>query len=142
MMHSWQQLGIGSKIFGSGRIALGAHNDFLQVMFHGGIVGLCVYCALLLAAVWLVVRMVLAKRNVYAAAAALVLSMWMIDAIGLVPSAYSGYQWFIWGVFGLAARLHGQTAAAPQLEAQAVLAPRHANLMGPGWIRPGTRTSG
>jgi O-antigen ligase len=142
IISSWQQLGVGSKIFGSGHIALGAHNDFLQVLFHGGIVGLGIYCTLLAAALWMVARIVLARRNVYAAAAALVLSMWMVDAVGLVPSAYTGYQWFIWGVFGLAVRLHGQTGPALLPAVQVEVVPRYANLMGPGWSRPGASATG
>jgi hypothetical protein len=34
----------------------------------------------------------------------MVFAMWLVDAIGLVPSLYSGYQWFVWGVIGIAVR--------------------------------------
>jgi hypothetical protein len=29
----------------------------------------------------------------------------MVDTVGLVPSAYSGYQWFVWGLIGLGLRV-------------------------------------
>ena len=36
--------------------------------------------------------------------AVMLIGMWSIDAIGLVPGAYPGYQIFVWGFIGLALR--------------------------------------
>jgi hypothetical protein len=28
--------------------------------------------------------------------------MWIIDSMGLTPSVYPAYQWYVWGFIGLA----------------------------------------
>lgn len=104
MMEQWQQLGLMEKMFGSGQVATGAHNDYLQILFHGGIAGLLLYIVLLLTLLARVARDLFRKADPWSVAALLIMIMWLIDTIGLVPSAYSGYQWFAWGVVGLCMR--------------------------------------
>ena len=36
--------------------------------------------------------------------ALMIFAMWIIDTIGLHPSLYPGYQWYVWGIIGLAIR--------------------------------------
>ena len=48
MMAEWERLPAMSQLFSSGKLAMGAHNDFLQMLFHGGIVGLAMYLSLLI----------------------------------------------------------------------------------------------
>lgn len=36
--------------------------------------------------------------------AVMLIGMWQIDAIGMLPEAYPGYQIFAWGFIGLALR--------------------------------------
>jgi O-antigen ligase len=115
MMEEWQGYEWFSKVFGSGRVATGAHNDYLQLLFHGGFVGLLCYVGLLGTLgvkVFLNLRQDLTPMNLIACMAFL---MWMVDTIGLVPSAYPGYQWFVWGMVGLSLRLHAENRleAAP-----------------------------
>jgi O-antigen ligase len=126
---AWQQLGIAHKIFGSGHEGLGLHNDFLQILVHGGIVGLTLYVVLLVGIGSRVVRAVAVRRDACATGAVMLFIMWIVDAIGLVPSAYSGYQWFVWGCLALFLRL-GELAPAPgQVAADAAPLRRPANLM-------------
>jgi hypothetical protein len=40
--------------------------------------------------------------------------MWLVDAIGLVPSSYPGYQWFVWGFIGLSLRLREEAGRAAE----------------------------
>jgi O-antigen ligase len=101
----WQRLPFLGKIFGAGRIALGAHNDYLQILFQGGILGVSIYIVLLIIVGWSLVRNLFKKVDPLAVAALMAFTMWLIDTVGLVPSAYSGYQWFVWGVIGLSLRL-------------------------------------
>jgi O-antigen ligase len=129
MLDRWRELSLPRKLLGSGEVALGAHNDYLQILFHGGIVGLALYVALLSAVLLVVLRQLRRQNDAFATIAAMALLMWLVDTIGLVPSAYSGYQWFVWGVIGLCLRQRLQGEPAPQPVA-AMPATRFTNLMG------------
>ena len=101
----WQRFPFLGKIFGAGHTALGAHNDYLQILFQGGILGVTIYIILLFSVGWSLVRNLIKKVDPLVVAALMAFTMWLIDTVGLVPSAYSGYQWFVWGVIGLSLRL-------------------------------------
>jgi O-antigen ligase len=105
MMEKWERLPAMSQMFGSGEMATGAHNDFLQMLFHGGIVGLAIYLSLLIVVGIRIGRNLLAKADELAVAALMVYLMWLIDAVGLVPSAYPAEQWLVWGIVGLCFRI-------------------------------------
>ncbi len=105
MLSEWAKLDAISRLFGSGKVGLGAHNDYLQVLFHGGVVGLALYATLLGAIGWRVLSDLWRRVDPLAVAALLAYLSWMVDTIGLVPSAYSGYQWFVWGIIGLSLRV-------------------------------------
>ena len=82
--------------------AFGSHNDFLQKLFYGGYVGLIIYIALLWSIGFKVLKLNLREKSPINLVAAMIFSGWMIDTIGVVPSLYPGYQWYAWGVIGLA----------------------------------------
>lgn len=126
----WQALGPFAKVFGAGQVATGAHNDYLQVLFHGGLIGLCIYAALLCSVGWAIGRSLWERCDIFAIAPLFVFIMWIVDTIGLVPSAYSGYQWFVWGVIGFCLR-HRQDEKQPVPAAIEGTRPaRFPNLMG------------
>ena len=110
MMAEWERLPAMSQLFSSGKIATGAHNDFLQMLFHGGIVGLVIYLSLLIVIGVRIGRNLLAKADEMAVAALMVFLMWLIDAVGLVPSAYPAEQWLIWGLIGMSFRMRADAA--------------------------------
>jgi hypothetical protein len=112
---AWLGLEPLAKVFGSGHSATGAHNDYLQMLYHGGIVGLAFYLILLGAAIVAVLRSLRRGGGPLDVAALMVLGMWLIDSIGLVPSSYPGYQWFVWGFVGLALRMPERTGVQPEL---------------------------
>ena len=111
MMTEWERLPAMSQLFGSGKIATGAHNDFLQMLFHGGIVGLAIYLSLLIVIGVRIGRNLFAKADEMAVAALMVYLMWLIDAVGLVPSAYPAEQWLVWGLIGMSLRMRADSAS-------------------------------
>ena len=100
----WGKLDWLARTFGSGRVALGAHNDFLLMLFHGGVFGLLIYLALLGTIGFRILVSLRRKADPLTIASLMAFLAWCVDAIGLVPSSYSGYQWFIWGIIGLSLR--------------------------------------
>jgi hypothetical protein len=110
LVDEWRSLGAFEQVFGSGRKATGAHNDYLLMLFHGGLIGLGIYLTLLGAVLVKGLRNVAGRPRPLDVAALMVLCLWLVDTVGLVPSAYPAYQWFVWGIVGLAFRLHGERA--------------------------------
>ncbi|HTN43812.1 MAG TPA: hypothetical protein VMN77_08460 [Nitrospiria bacterium] len=124
MISRWEEFNWLKKGFGSGEVAVGAHNDYLQMLFHGGIFGLMIYLFLLSAVGWTIVSNLRTKIDPMSIAAFMLLLMWLVDAIGLVPSSYPGYQWFVWGFIGLSLRVReevGRAAERPDLSQEATL---------------------
>ena len=84
------------------RSAYGAHNDYLQKLFYGGFIGLVIYLLLLWMIGVRVFRLYMRSSAPINLMAAMIFGGWMIDTIGVVPSLYPGYQWYAWGLIGLA----------------------------------------
>jgi O-antigen ligase len=127
----WLSLDPIAQLFGAGQIATGAHNDYLQVLFHGGFVGLTIYISLLSAVGLSIGRLLWMRRDIWAIAPLFVFIMWIVDTIGLVPSAYSGYQWFVWGIIGFCLR-HRQDEKLRIYGTAEVIPKRFPNLVGVG----------
>ena len=106
MIGDWQQYDLSRQLFGTGEITLYSHNDYLQMLFHGGIVGLILYVSFLVVVGWRLSTYFFKTKSTISILALMAYSMWIIDTIGLVPSVYTGYQWFVWGVIGLCLRMH------------------------------------
>ena len=130
MIQEWQSLDRIAQMFGAGHVATGAHNDYLQILFHGGIVGITIYIVLLGAIGWSIARLLINKSDVWAVAALLAFIMWIVDTIGLVPSAYSGYQWFVWGIIGLCLRMRQEENLTISEPITTISVKRFRNLMG------------
>jgi len=132
--NDWQSSSQLGQWLGAGRVAFGAHNDYLQVLIHGGMLGLVIYMLLLITVGWSIARLLLKRCDPWAVAALLAYIMWMVDTIGLVPSAYSGYQWFVWGIIGYSLRKRqDETRHVQQLEGASSVHPTplpFENLMG------------
>jgi O-antigen ligase len=131
MAREWQSLGMVSRLLGSGHGANGAHNDYLQVLFSGGLLALGIYVLLLLAVGWCIVRLLTRRTDIWAIGALFVFLLWMVDSVGLTPSAYSAYQWFVWGVIGFCLRYRqDEQRVVPRPTAVAAPSRRYANLLG------------
>jgi O-antigen ligase len=104
MWKEWSGFTSLQKIFGSGQAAFGAHNDYIQMLFTGGYFGLAFYLTFLTVVGFKILKIYLTSTHLPRILALMAFTMWLVDAIGLVPSLYSGYQWFAWGVIGIAMR--------------------------------------
>lgn len=89
------------QLFGNG-ISAAVHNDFLKTLLSGGIIGLFIYIILLIAIGIKLIDNYLQERSALNVMAVMLFIMWIIDCIGLVPSLYPAYQWYVWGFIGLA----------------------------------------
>jgi hypothetical protein len=130
----WLSLDPVAQMFGAGHAATGAHNDYLQVLFHGGLIGLCIYVALLCAVGWAIGRSLWDRRDIWAIAPLFVFIMWIVDTIGLIPSAYSGYQWFVWGIVGLCLRHRQDERLFIPNAAAAPMPKSYPNLVGAAYV--------
>lgn len=135
MLAHWNTLSWMEKTFGSGEVATGAHNDYLLFLFHGGMFGLAVYFLLLAAVGITIARNLWRQVEPLSLAACLVFLMWLVDSIGLVPSAYPGYQWFVWGVIGLSLRRRAETPLVQREHRELSGSPRR----DPGVLQPAPR---
>lgn len=112
-LKEWHEFDVIQKIFGAGRAGGTAHNDYIRALISGGVVGLSMYIILLAVIGWKVAVNLFRDKNPLNILAFMIFLMWIVDTIGLVPSLYPAYQWYVWGFIGLALRgvdgLHGQS---------------------------------
>ena len=111
LLGRWSELSAFDQMFGS-HTATGAHNDYLMMLMHGGLFGLVVYIVLIVTVGWRLLRNALARPDPLALAGLMAIALWGIDAIGLVPSTYPGYQWFVWSVIGISLRVRADERRA------------------------------
>ena len=104
-LEDWKDSGVLAKFFGTGKTGYSAHNDFLFVVERSGIMGLLSYCALLGAVGTSVLLNLRKGAGPLRIMALMVFFLWLVEAIGLVPSGYISFQWFAWGFIGLSLRL-------------------------------------
>jgi len=103
--NDWKKRSTLSKFFGSGLSGYRLHNDYIFVLVRSGIIGLLCYLALLVAIGGSLFIGLLRGITPLRVVALMVFCLWLVDAIGLVPSGYPAFQWFAWGIIGLALRL-------------------------------------
>lgn len=82
--------------FGDGLIRP-AHNEFLRILLLNGIIGVLFLILFMLKSISNVFKV---NKNIRVFAIML-LSMYMIDCVGLVPGKYYYYNVLVWGIFGL-----------------------------------------
>ncbi|MEE9556814.1 MAG: hypothetical protein V3V76_06100, partial [Candidatus Adiutricales bacterium] len=102
--HSWKSSSNFNKFFGLGSSGGAAHNDYLKTLISGGILSLVAYILLLVMIGWKILRNLAQNFSRLNMAALMIFLMWLVDTIGLVPSMYPSYQWYVWGFIGLAFR--------------------------------------
>jgi len=114
LLSQWNDLDGLSQSLGS-HTAVGAHNDFLMILMHGGLIGLGIYLTLLACLGLRLLRDAFRRADPLALAGLMAFSLWCIDSIGLVPSSYPGYQWFIWSIVGVSLRARADERRAARV---------------------------
>lgn len=103
-LKGFEESSIALQLVGDGSSHTGAHNDFLRALLGTGVLGLLLYCALLVSIGVRTVVNCVRRQTPLNIMAVMLIGMWIVDAMGLVPGAYPGYQIFVWGFIGLALR--------------------------------------
>lgn len=112
-MAQWGELSLLLKVFGSGQVMTGAHNDFIMMLFHGGIVGFLIYIALLVIVGFRLITELLRKIEPLGVAALMLYLTFLVETVGLTPSSYPHFQWLVWGLIGLFLRRRKDSRAKP-----------------------------
>jgi O-Antigen ligase len=123
MLDEQSKLGVFAQVFGSGHMMIGAHNDYIMMLFHGGLIGFLIYLFLLASAGWRVVSELRRRVDPLGVAALMVYLAFLIDTVGLTPSSYPHFQWLVWGVIGLSLR-RGHDSATKFASEQAPAVPK------------------
>jgi O-antigen ligase len=100
---SWSEGGIFKQFFGMGG-TYPAHNDYLRILYSNGVLGLTAYLLLLTTIGFKCTRNVLRNTNALNLVGFMLFLTWLIDSIGVSPSMYPGYQWYVLGFIGLSLR--------------------------------------
>jgi hypothetical protein len=102
MLAKWAKAPFYRKLVGDGSTtSFGSHNEFLRTLFSTGALGLLILLVLLSMTFRKIVLRCISRKSPLDAAALMLFLMWFVDALGLVPGAYTGYQLFVWGFIGL-----------------------------------------
>jgi hypothetical protein len=124
VMERWGELNLFLQVFGSGQVMTGAHNDFIMMLFHGGIVGFLIYIALLVIVGFRLVTELLRKIEPLGVVALILYLSFLVETVGLAPSSYPHFQWLVWGLIGLFLRRREDSLASPMVQ-QHDLPPRY-----------------
>jgi O-antigen ligase len=103
-LQAWQKAPILLKVMGMGDKAVGEHNDFLRSLVSTGVIGLFLYLTLLASVGIRLFINCTRDPTPLNIVGVMIYVMWWVDSMGLVPGAYTSYQWFAWGFIGLALR--------------------------------------
>jgi len=113
LMETWSELNLFLQLFGSGTVMTGAHNDYIMMLFHGGVLGLIIYLVLFGTIGFRIVSELIRKVDPLGIAAFLLYVTFLIETVGLEPSSYPHFQWLVWGIAGLFLRRRYDERAQP-----------------------------
>jgi len=97
----WKHLPFLQKIIGAGMSHTHFHNDFLRVLYSGGILLLILYLSMILFFSAKVFSRFLKERKIIHFAALLGLAYYLVESLGQVAGFYSIIQPATWGLVGL-----------------------------------------
>ena len=97
----WKKLDPELKIIGTGE-SLPVHNEFFRILIANGVIGLMTNIVLLLIIGWMLLRRLWLRCTPINILALMIFQMWLVDCLGVHPGLYPSYQWFVWGMIGLA----------------------------------------
>ena len=98
---NWKRQDPEHKILGTGA-SPGTHNEFLRILFSAGLLGLIINIVVLTGTCLVLLKLIRSRGSAVDIIALMVFQMWLVDCTGLHPGLYPTYQWFVWGIIGLA----------------------------------------
>lgn len=100
-MNEWREAPLLEKIFGLGKIERGFHNDYIRVLFSGGIMFLC-FSFFVTVIFLLKILLSYSKEKTFIHFVALILFIYFsVESIGATPGVYPHMQVVVWGIIGL-----------------------------------------
>jgi len=97
----WKQLPVIRKVIGDGVSHRGFHNDFLRILFSGGIILLSFYVIMVSILSINVAYNYQRNREFIHFAALLCIGYFFVESLGTMPGLYTNIQTFVWGIVGL-----------------------------------------
>jgi hypothetical protein len=97
----WKKLDPELKVIGTGE-SLPVHNEFLRILIANGVIGLVTNILLLLIIGGMLLNRLWLRCTPINILAVMIFQMWLVDCLGVHPGLYPSYQWFVWGMIGLA----------------------------------------
>lgn len=97
----WKDLPILEKIIGTGRSHGYFHNDFLRILYSGGVIFFLLYGALLIKLSWNIFRLYLKEKRAIYFAALLAITYYFSESFGQVAGFYPIINPATWGLAGL-----------------------------------------
>ena len=88
-------------MLGAGRNP-GAHNEYLRILYVNGIFGLAAFIIFLFRAGSQLLSHIKERASPLRVMGIMIFLMYFVDTIGLHPSIYPAYNWYVWGFIGLA----------------------------------------
>lgn len=77
------------------------HNDFVRMLISNGYLGLLSYCIFLLFLISVLLKAFFQNKDNLSIGAIMIFIAFFIDSLGLTPSIYTGYSWFVFGLISL-----------------------------------------
>jgi len=92
---------IVNQLFGAELRVEDPVNDYLRILWHNGIIGFVVYCALMVYSGYLVIRQYIKNAHFINSLAIIVFTLYVLDSVGTLALFTIHLQWFTWGIIGL-----------------------------------------
>jgi O-antigen ligase len=100
-LKGWKDLPVLEKIIGTGISHGGFHNDFLRVLYSGGILLLVLYSILIIFFSIKIFNYFIKEGKIIHFAALLAIAYYLAESLGQLPGFYPIIQPFTWGLVGL-----------------------------------------
>jgi O-antigen ligase len=96
----WADSGVIGQLFGTG-LGQSAHSEFVRVLVSCGIVGFILFLVMYALVGMKIALNFLQKATPLSVMGCMLFLMLLIDSVGLVPSQFPAYQWFVIGLMSL-----------------------------------------
>jgi len=97
----WEELPVIRKVIGDGVSHAGFHNEYLRILFSGGILLMSFFIVMVSILSINVIYNYQKSREFIHFAALLCIVYFFVESLGTVPGLYPNIQTFVWGIVGL-----------------------------------------